>query len=396
MNATPNNTNPQLPRQRKWRWVAIALMSIGALGAYHGYQTNSVHFIFSWLLAFIFYLGLCLGPLFLLVIHHLFDSAWSAPLRRILEHLACLLFPGMLLLFLPIAILAHGLYPSFSTPLFLGASAFCFLSWGLVSRHLGYWSLRQDRNGLPLCTYKMRFWSAVGAILYAITITLASLFWIQALTPDWNSTIYPIWFFSASVWGSLAALYILTIFFRAKTSLHAVIRSTQSYDLAALLFAFTLFYAYIAYSQYFIIWNGNLPEETFWYALRGYGSWKTLSLILIIGHFVIPFIVLLPAKWKIRPSIMIPLCVWVLIMHFCDLQFQIMPVAHPDGFNFNFLWIDISCLLLMGGFLAEIFIRSYQEHPPCCLRDPRMTEALGSHPLPTTRISTAPEEPNEF
>ena len=138
-----------------------------------------------------------------------------------------------------------------------------------------------------------------------------------------------------------------------------------------------MFYAYIAFSQYFLIWNANIPEETFWYILREKGSWWSVGMLMIFGHFFLPFLMLLRIDTKMSFTVMLPLAGWAWLMHFCDLSFNIMPVLHPDGMVVH--WLDLACLAFMGGVLAIYFLRSFRAHPPFPQKDPRMAECLGVH-----------------
>ena len=135
--------------------------------------------------------------------------------------------------------------------------------------------------------------------------------------------------------------------------------------------------------QYFIIWNANIPEETFWYKLRERGSWWNIGMILIFGHFFVPFLALLRIDAKHFFPLMTFLCVWAWLMHFFDLAFNIMPVPHPEGFPLRWLWLDLGCLALMVGWLLRLFLSSLGRHRPYPVKDPRLAEALGHyHPKP--------------
>src|SRR3954467_7228551 len=158
----------------------------------------------------------------------------------------------------------------------------------------------------------------------------------------------------------------------------------QYYFIGSLLFAFTVFYAYVTFAQYFIIWNGNMPEETFWYVLREKGSWWYVGLVIIFGHFFVPFLGLLRIDVKSVFSYMVPLCAWAWLMHAIDLGFNIMPIPHPDGFPVLELWLPIGCFAFIGGLLSWKVLRDYAAHPPYPIKDPRLIEAMGFyHPVPT-------------
>jgi hypothetical protein len=156
----------------------------------------------------------------------------------------------------------------------------------------------------------------------------------------------------------------------------------QYYFLGSILFAFTVFYAYVTFAQYFIIWNGNMPEETFWYVVREKGSWWGIGMVIIFGHFFVPFLSLLRIDVKNIFKFMVPLCAWAWVMHFVDLSFNIMPVLHPTGFVLHFM--DLGCWAFMAGLLATVFLKKFAAHPPYPQKDPRLIEAMGHyHPVPT-------------
>jgi hypothetical protein len=385
----------------KWRRAPVFLMLAGGALCLLGGSLDARQFGFSWLLSFMFFLSLCLGALFLVIAHHLFDAGWSVPIRRSCEHIASLLFPWMALLFIPIAVLAPKLYgwmtanprldhalaakePLFTTPMFYLVSAFCFLVWWLLSNRLTYWSLEQDRTGAAKPTHRMRFYSAIGVLLFALTLTLAAVLWMMALQYQWYSTMYGVYYYAGSVWVTLATVYVLTMVLERQGVLAEVLHAQQYYFLGSLLFAFTVFYAYIHFSQYFIIWNGNMPEETFWYVLREKGTWWHVGMVIIFGHFFLPFLALLRIDVKHTFSIMVPLCLWCWLMHWVDLAFNIMPALHPDGFALRWLWLDTGCFALMAGLLSSVFLQKYARHAPYPVKDPRLIEAMGlAYPLPT-------------
>ena len=141
------------------------------------------------------------------------------------------------------------------------------------------------------------------------------------------------------------------------------------------MFAFTVFYAYVSFFQYFIIWNANMPEETFWFVRRETGTWWDVGMIIIFGHFFLPFLALLRIDVKVSKLwVMIPLGLWAWLMHFMDESFQIMPAHRPNGFVLN--WLDLSCMAFMAGLLSKVFISQLYSHPIVPLKDPRFAEAM--------------------
>ena len=385
----------------KWRNVPVILMVVGAVLSLIGALVNTKEFAYSWLLAFMFFLSICLGALFLVLAHHLFDAGWSVPIRRFCEHIACLL-PWMAIPFIVIAVLAkshiypwmnivpatdHALnskQPLFTTTGFFVVSVFCFVVWGLLTYGLRYWSLQQDKTGAALPTYRMRFYSGVGVLFYAITLTLAVFMWMKSLQYQWFSTMYGVYYFAGGAWTMLATAYVITMILDRQGVLTEVLHEHQYYFIGSLMFAFTVFYAYIHFAQYFIIWNGNMPEETFWYVLREKGTWWWIGMVIIFGHFFVPFLALLRIDVKNVFTFMVPLCVWAWLMHWVDISFNIMPIPHPNGFPIAWIWLHFGCWALFAGYLSFLFLRAYAAHPPFPIKDPRLIEAMGLyHPVPT-------------
>ena len=354
---------------------------------------GGTQFGFSWLLAFMFYLTVALGALFFVTVHHLTDAGWSIAIRRVNEHIASLLFPWLAILFLPIILLAPKIYrwltlpqsdeliqarwPVFTCAGFVIVSAIFFAIWWLLSSRLRYWSLRQDVTGDPLCTQKMRFHSGWGIVALALTMTFSAVLWMKALQYQWFSAIYGVYFFANCAWISLATIYILAVLLQRQRILDRVLHDHQFYFIGVLFFALTLFQAYAEFAQYFVVWNANMPGETFYYLIREHGSWFCVSMILIFGHCVLPFFILLPVSVKSNFKIMLPVCAWAWLMNFVDLGFNILPAANPNGYPVKWLPVQVGCMMFMGGFLAWVFLKKFASHPPYPQRDPRVLEAMG-------------------
>ena len=375
-----------------WRRLSDLLVVAGAAGALAGVALDVRHFAFSWLLAFLFWLSVSLGAMFLVLLHHLCGAAWSAPLRRLAEHLAGLVFPWLALAFLPVAALAPRIYSGIhaGAPAWYAASGFCFLVWWGLANRLRYWSFEQDRNGAAACTTNLRRWSGVGVVGLAITLSLAVMLWLQRVTPGWFSTIGGFSFFAGSVWMALAVVCLMALALRRVGRTAMLLRDRQFHDLGTLLLVFTVLHAYFAFSQYLIVWHANLPDEAAWYGVRQRGTWFAAGLVLVFGHFLIPFLALLRVDLKLNPAWMVPLCGWIALMHYADLAFHVEPVVAPAGWPVRWLWLDAACVALIGGVLAKVFRRDLAAHAPFPVHDPRLRpavaddETLDSGPIPTT------------
>jgi hypothetical protein len=427
MSEAVTTTTQESEETANWRSIPQVAVVIGLVLCIYGLVQDKQQFAFSYLTAFMFCLSLGLGSLFLVLVHHLFDAGWSSPIRRYCEHLACLLFPWLGLAFIPIGFLGpeyiypwmriedphadHALHVKvalFNKPTWYAASVILFLLWGWLTHRLRYWSLQQDKSGTPdfegkllfpehlmvgfyrnfqglpyekdqqqvVCTRMMRIHSAYGILLFAFTLTLGAILWMKSIQHQFFSTMYGVYYFAGSLWMSIAVAWIIGRILKAKNiipQLHAL----QFYNLGTMLLAFTVFYAYIHFSQYFLIWNAAVPEETFWYVLREKGSWAYVSWALIIGHFLIPFLALLRIDVKLTNRVMVPVFVWVLLMHYMDMYFNVMPEIHETGPSPALA--DLGSLLLLGGSLVWVFMRNLFSHPVILMKDPRMGEALERH-----------------
>jgi hypothetical protein len=391
-----------------WRKLPAVLMVLGGILSVVGLLKRPQEFGYSWLLAFMFFLTLALGALFLTMIHHLTDAGWSVATRRFCEHLGALLFPWLAILFVPVILLAPKIYPwltlnpandralsakwpLLTLPGFCVASAIFFAVWWLLSSHLRFWSLKQDETGAALCTRKMRFHSGWGILAFAATVTLAPILWMNSLQYQWSSTMFGLYMFASCAWVALATAYVITAILQRQRILSDVLHDNQFYFLGVLFFAFTLLEAYFEFAQYFVIWNGNVPDETFFYLIRESGSWWWVSMVLIFGHFFLPFILLLPARVKMNFKIMLPVCAWAWLMNYADLAFNILPVLHPHGYPFHWLWLQFGCMAFMGGLLARVFLKDFNAHAPFPKRDPRLHEAMGIGLEPEEMPDSLPE-----
>ena len=352
-------------------------------------------FGFAWLLAFMFYYSVALGALFLVMVHHLTDAGWSVGIRRFCEHIASLLFPWLLILFLPVGIFGSKIYswmrdpdpgannmimaryPIFTTVGFWVTSLAFFAIWWFLTSRLCRLSLEQDETGSPECYRKMRFHSGWGVVAFGLTLTFSGVLWMQAVSYQWFSAMYGVYFFTSSVWAGLAVVYVIALAMLRQGVLTPVLKQNYFYFIGVLLLAFTLLSSYSEFAQYFVVWNANMPEETFWYLIRENGVWWTLSMALIVGKFFIPFFALLPIHTKTNFKVLVPVCFLIIMMHYADLAFNILPAWHPRAHHTKWLFLHLGCFLFMGGLLASIFIRKFNAHPPYPQRDPRLLEAMG-------------------
>jgi hypothetical protein len=348
-------------------------------------------FFFSWLVSFLFFLSLALGGLFFVLIQYATQGGWGIVLRRIGETIFVML-PVMAALFLPVLLGLHDLFewshadaveqdallqwkaPYLNVPFFLVRAALYFGLWSFIAVLYYRGSRGQDVTGDPRVSARLRRLAGPSIIILALTQTFASVDWIMSLTPHWYSTMFGVYFFAGSFVGFIALLSVVAVAMRGAGLLDTVISAEHLQDIGKFLFAFTAFWAYIGFSQFFLMWYANLPEETIWYQARIEGSWLTVSIVLMVGHFVVPFFYLMGRAVKRRGSTLAIGGAWLLAMHFLDLYWQVMPTLHPEGFRPSLL--DVAAFVTVGGCFVAGASSLLRRHALVPLRDPRLSESL--------------------
>ena len=348
-------------------------------------------FFFSWLVSFLFFLSLSLGALFFVLIQYAAQGGWGVVLRRIGETTFAML-PVMAALFLPVLLGLHHLYewthadvvaqdallrwkaPYLNVPFFLIRAALYFGLWSFIAVLYYRGSRGQDATGDPRVSARLRRFAGPAIIILALTQTFASVDWIMSLTPHWYSTMFGVYFFAGSFVGFIALLSVIAVALRRAGLLDTVISADHLQDIGKFLFAFTAFWAYIAFSQFFLMWYANLPEETIWYQARMEGSWMTVTIVLMAGHFAIPFFYLMGRAVKRRGSTLAIGGAWLLVMHFLDLYWLVMPTLHPEGLSPSLL--DVAALVTVGGCFLAAASSLMRRRALVPLRDPRIAESL--------------------
>jgi hypothetical protein len=270
-------------------------------------------------------------------------------------------------------LLAHK-QPLLNTPFFVGRTVLYFVVWSALALWFGAQSRRQDSTGDHDITRRMRRASGPALILYALTVTFAAFDWVMALDAHWYSTIFGVYIFSGCLVAAFAFMALVAISQMRAGLLTGAVTVEHVNELGKLLFAFVAFWAYIGFSQYFLIWYGNLPEETEFFGQRLAGSWQTASVALTLGHFVLPFFFLMPRTVKRHPAALAAASLWMLAMHALDLYWLVMPGLHPRSAAPHL--VDALAILgTCGGFLAA-FAWASRRQALVPLRDPRLPEAL--------------------
>jgi hypothetical protein len=378
--------------------AGVLALGASAIGLAQGGEAQR-QFYFSYLTAYFFGLGICLGAMFFVLVQHLTRAGWSVVVRRLAENIMGVL-PVMAILFLPIAAGHHTLYhhwvdaeltpgkPGFDAILagkagwlnvtaFFARAAGYFVIWLAIAAWFRRASLRQDQTGDPALTLKMARVAAPCMLLYALTVTFAAIDWLMTLDPHWFSTIWGVWIFSGCFISFLGVVALAAIYLQRRGILRDAITTEHYHDLGKLLFAFTVFWAYTGFSQYMLIFYANLPEETSFYHARSEGTWLAVFKLLCIGHFLVPFAFLMSRHSKRNKLTLAIGAGYMLLMHFIDLHFVVMPNLHPDGLHPS--WIDLVTVLGMLALVVGCTLRNVQNSPLVPERDPRLLESLRFH-----------------
>ena len=262
-----------------------------------------------------------------------------------------------------------------NVPFFLVRLAVYLVVWVALARFFFSRSVSQDASGDVALTHAMERRSAPAMLLFAATVTFASVDLLMSLDPHWYSTIFGVYFFAGSVVGSLALLVVLARALQSSGRLARAITVEHYHDLGKLLFAFTVFWAYIAFSQYMLMWYANIPEETVWLLRRQSHGWQWVGLALLVGHFLLPFAVLLSRGTKRRPQLLAAVAGWVLAMHWVDMFWLVAPELHRDAVKVHGL--DVTVLLALAGFAVAAWAHVMRHCALVPERDPRLAESLG-------------------
>ncbi len=396
--------------------IGLIGLAVTALAALLAPEKHGV--ALSYLVGVSYWTAIAIGMLLMILIHHITDASWSVVIRRQWEH-GLAAFKWLFVLFLPLLILAW-IKPGFVWPwmdktyvlhghgtvgtdiLYLKKEGFLniytftimtlvfFAAWVWLSARLRKASFTQDSDGDVQWTYKNRFNSAIGLPIAALTLTFAAIYWIKSLEYHWFSTMYGVWFFANCARGALCGGVLIMVWLLNRGDYKGIINTNHFHSIGMLMLAFTVFWAYVTFSQYFLIWNANVPEETFWYNLRelnhdgSTNQWWYVGLVILFGHFVVPFCALLSYRFKVTPHIIRRIAYWTLAIILIDLCYNILPALkdeHGDSLPFlslNLLWV-LTSVIGVGGVCIWAYLKSFPTTKLIPIRDPRVGESLTHH-----------------
>ena len=347
-------------------------------------------FGFSWLFAFAYFFTLCAGCLFWVIVHHATDAEWSVVVRRQLENIASL-WPVLALLFIPVLLLRHHIYrwmniPPGEDPVldakhgylnwnFYLARAIIFLGFFIISSWLlRKYSVAQDKDGNPRWTLRMRKVAFMSLPLFALSLTFGAFDWLMSLNYHWFSTMFGVYIFAGAAGSSMSLLVLVITALRSAGYLKETVTMEHYHAMGKWVLAFTVFWAYIGFSQYMLTWYANIPEETEFFILRNTESWWLLSTLLVFGRFFFAFPILLMRSIKKKPQQICLMAGWILFMQLLDMYIVVLPELHRTGVHLS-VW-DLVPLLAIGGTLGFFYLRIVGKTSLFPVRDPRLIESL--------------------
>jgi hypothetical protein len=392
-----NQAQTDDPRLEQLQKRALMVGGAGLVLCLAGWLADPAQFFHSYLLGYLLWIGVALGSACLLMIHYLAGGDWGFVIRRPLES-GLRTIPLLFVLMLPLLLGLKELYSwarpevvagdailqhkaaYLNIPFFLARTAIYFIIWGLFAHLLSKLSAEQDRTGEPGIQRKLEVISGPGLAVMGLTITFSAVDWVMSLDPHWFSTLFGFIFMVGNVLTTLAVMICVLAYLKDREPLAGLLRPSHFHDLGNLLMAFVILWAYMALSQYLIIWSGNLPEEITWYIDRTATGWVVVGLILVIFHFAVPFLVLLSRQTKRSVENLVRVAAFLLVMRLIDLLWMVAPTLHHEQFHVS--WMDLAAPIGIGGLWLAGFLRGLKEQPLLPLRDPRRAalEHAGGHP----------------
>jgi hypothetical protein len=383
---------------RDLKRVSTLALAVGALFfalLIVGLLIDSTQFFRAYLVGFIFWIGITLGSLALLMLQHLTGGAWGVIIRRVLEA-ATRTLPLMLILFLPILLRLNRIYPwtdraamdqvpalrekaahYLNPAFFMTRAAVYFSIWLLLMLALNALSLQHDRTAERRYAKRLQMISGPGLGILIITITFASIDWVMSLDPAWSSTIYGLIFVAAWSLSALAFAILVMSWLAKREPMNAVVRTSHFHDWGNLLMALVMLWMYFSFSQYLIIWSGNLPEETVWFVARKHGAWGVIALAVVVLQFAFPFLTLLSRAAKKSAERLGTLALLILIMRVVDVIWLIEPSFNRERFHLS--WMDIGAPIAIGGIWIATFAWQLQKRSMLPINDPQLEQALTAH-----------------
>lgn len=380
------------PSLGRIQYLALVVGLLGIGGAVVGYSSHPDQFFQSYLLSYVYWMGLTMGSLGVLMMHHLAGGRWGFSIRRLLEA-GTRTLPVMIILFIPVIVGLHTLYewthldvveadPILSKKQgylnessFLWRQVFYFALWGVMAFLLNRWSSQQDTTVETHPTRRMQRLSGIGILVYALSMTLAAVDWIMSLEPHWFSTIFSAIYILGQMLLTWAFVVIVGAPLSQSAPLNALLTNERLRDLGTFMLAFVMLWTYTSFSQLLITWGANLPEEISWYLTRLKGSWLTVGYLIIGFHFLLPFVLLVSSRIKARIPILVTIALGLMLMRLVDLYWITAPAFDKSGIDIH--WLDLALPVGMGGIWVSVFFWHLKRRSLVALNDPRFDYPSG-------------------
>jgi hypothetical protein len=374
----------------RWQRSSLLIGIAGVLLAIVGYLlTDWTEFLRAYLFAYLFWTGMGIGCLGILLLHHTVGGKWGMMIRRMCEAGARMI-PYMIVLIVPILASLPVLYiwatPAaahdpviqgkaayLNVPGVIGRSIFYFVVWGFFAWRLSGWSRQQDETADVTLIDKMRALSAPGLVVFVFVTTFAFIDWIMSLEPHWFSTIYGAMFLIGQVLESFAFTIALVIVLGSREPFRRYLTKQHLHDLGNMMFAFMVLWAYLSFSQFLITWAGDLPDEIPWYLRRLRGGWGWVALALVIFHFATPFVLLLMRAVKRNAGRLLAVCLLMIVIRIVDVYWIVEPAFYNQHFAIH--WLDFVTPVAVGGLWVAGFFWQLRRRPLLPLNDPRLEGA---------------------
>jgi hypothetical protein len=384
---------------KRWRTLALGIGGIATLAWAVGTYLNVEQGLRSWLLGFIFWGGIAIGSLGLLMLQYLTGGAWGVVSRRFLEAGSRTLVL-VAIFFLPIVIGINSLYefthlPAddhvmvhrgwYMKPVWWIVRGFVYFAlFGIIAYLLDKWSAQQDKAGSVeeangLLARASRFCGPT-LVVYSLVVTFAVVDWVMMLDPHWFSTIFGLLFVIGWALSCLSFMIAILAALSDKPPLNRILGKRHFHDLGKLMLAMVMVWAYFNFSQFLIIWSGNIPEETTWYLRRMHGGWGVIGVGLVILHFAFPFLVLLMQDFKRQARMLAMLALFILAMRIVDMFYMIGPsdwiTGGIDPNTFHVSWLDFAAPIGIGGIWLWHFFGQLMKRPLVPINDPYLDNAI--------------------
>ncbi len=382
----------QFEAPRGLKITSLAFIAIGLLTFVFGFLKNPERLWTSYLTSYFFFVSLAIGALFFIAFNYAVKAGWSVSIRRLAEamtnYLPVMLVSSVVLIFgfkylyawadpVKMAELTGG-KTVYLAPWFVILRVALFGVGSLIFRQIIVGnSVRQDLSGEHELTNKNLKYSIGFIAFFSITFTLFAFDLLMSLLPTWYSTIFGLYAFAGTVQATFAVLAIMIVWLKNSKWIAGYITIEHQHDVGKFLKGFTVFWAYIAFSQFMLIWYANIPEETEFYIMRSLNGWMSVSFALLIFRFIVPFMTLLPRGAKRSDSVLVSVSILVLIMQYVDIYWLVYPNFY-DGIPQFSLW-EIGIFLGFTGLFLMSLIRFFTKNKMVAINDPRMHEALSHH-----------------